>query len=86
LLGEIRVEEKSLSSPSPVYRFGVFQVNLAARELRKHGVRVRLPGQPFCILTMLLERPGEVRILQSRMPGWRRSTATFRRANSRGKR
>jgi len=54
------VAEKNPPSPSPVYRFGVFQVNLAARELRKHGVRVRLPGQPFCILSMLLEKPGEV--------------------------
>jgi DNA-binding winged helix-turn-helix (wHTH) protein/tetratricopeptide (TPR) repeat protein len=54
------VAEKNTSSSSPVYRFGVFQANLAARELRKHGVRVRLPGQPFCILSMLLERPGEV--------------------------
>jgi TolB-like protein/DNA-binding winged helix-turn-helix (wHTH) protein/Tfp pilus assembly protein PilF len=35
-------------------------VNLAARELRKHGVQVRLPGQPFCILSILLEKPGEV--------------------------
>ncbi len=52
--------EKNSPSPSPVYRFGVFQANLAARELRKHGVRVRLPGQPFCILSMLLEKPGEV--------------------------
>ena len=43
-----------------MYRFGVFQANLAARELRKHGVRVRLPGQPFCILSMLLEKSGEV--------------------------
>jgi TolB-like protein/DNA-binding winged helix-turn-helix (wHTH) protein len=41
-------------------RFGVFQVNLSARELRKHGLRVRLPGQSFCILAMLLEKPGEV--------------------------
>lgn len=48
------------SSPTPVLRFGVFQVNLTARELRKHGVRVRLPGQPFCILSILLEKPGEV--------------------------
>jgi DNA-binding winged helix-turn-helix (wHTH) protein/Tfp pilus assembly protein PilF len=48
------------SSPTPVHRFGVFQLNLAARELSKHGVRVRLPGQPFFILSMLLERPGEV--------------------------
>ena len=43
-----------------VLRFGVFEVNLSARELRKHGTRVRLPGQPFAILAMLLERPGEV--------------------------
>jgi eukaryotic-like serine/threonine-protein kinase len=48
------------SLPSPVRHFGVFQINLAARELRKHGVRIRLPGQPFSILSMLLERPGEV--------------------------
>jgi Tol biopolymer transport system component/DNA-binding winged helix-turn-helix (wHTH) protein len=52
-------EEKSLLS-SRVTRFGVFQVNVAARELRKHGVRVRLPGQPFCILSMLLEKSGEI--------------------------
>src|SRR5579864_1102343 len=52
-------ETKSLSR-SPVLRFGVFQTNLAARELRKHGVRVSLPGQPFCILSMLLEKPGEI--------------------------
>ncbi len=52
--------ETSPPSPSPVYYFGVFQVNLAARELRKHGVRVRLRGQPFCILSILLEKPGDV--------------------------
>jgi DNA-binding winged helix-turn-helix (wHTH) protein/Flp pilus assembly protein TadD len=52
-------EKKELSS-SGVLRFGVFQANLGARELRKHGVRVRLPGQPFCILSMLLEKPGEI--------------------------
>ncbi len=51
---------ESPPSPSPVYRFGVFQINLGARELRKHGVRIRLPGQPFCILSMLLEKPGEI--------------------------
>src|SRR6266481_3388179 len=50
---------KSLS-PGSVLRFGVFQVNLAARELRKHGVRIRLPGQPLCILSIFLEKPGEV--------------------------
>ena len=35
-------------------------MNLGARELRKHGVQIRLPGQPFCILSILLEKPGEV--------------------------
>src|SRR5271163_5322104 len=52
------------SVPQPtehrLLRFGVFEVNLRARELRKHGIRVRLPGQPFSILAMLLEKPGEV--------------------------
>ena len=41
-------------------RFGVFDVDLRAGELRKHGVRVRLQEQPFQVLAMLLERPGEV--------------------------
>lgn len=45
---------------SQTHRFGVFEANLEARELRKHGIRVRLRGQPFAILAMLLERPGEV--------------------------
>ena len=41
-------------------RFGVFQVNLAARELRKHGVRVRIAPEPLRILALLLERAGQV--------------------------
>ena len=40
-------------------RFGVFEVDLRAGELRKHGVRLRLQEQPFQVLAMLLERPGE---------------------------
>src|SRR5580698_1156345 len=44
----------------PVLRFGVFEANLSAQELRKHGTRVRLRGQSFFILSMLLEKPGEV--------------------------
>jgi TolB-like protein/DNA-binding winged helix-turn-helix (wHTH) protein/Flp pilus assembly protein TadD len=40
-------------------RFGVFEVDLRAGELRKHGVKLRLQEQPFQVLTMLLERPGE---------------------------
>jgi len=41
-------------------RFGIFEVNLEARELRKHGVRVKIRGQPFEILSLLIEHPGEV--------------------------
>jgi TolB-like protein/DNA-binding winged helix-turn-helix (wHTH) protein/Tfp pilus assembly protein PilF len=54
------MSEKTQLSPTRVLRFGVFQVNLAAREVRKHGVRIRLPGQPFRVLSILLERPGQV--------------------------
>jgi DNA-binding winged helix-turn-helix (wHTH) protein/Tfp pilus assembly protein PilF len=54
------VAETKSSGLNRVLRFGVFQMNLAGRELRKHGVRIRLPGQPFCILSILLEKPGEV--------------------------
>ena len=40
--------------------FGVYELDLRAGELRKHGLRVRLQEQPFQVLAMLLERPGEV--------------------------
>jgi TolB-like protein/DNA-binding winged helix-turn-helix (wHTH) protein len=52
--------DKTELAPTRVLRFGVFQVNLSARELRKHGVRVRLPGQPFCVLSILIEKAGQV--------------------------
>jgi TolB-like protein/DNA-binding winged helix-turn-helix (wHTH) protein/Flp pilus assembly protein TadD len=41
-------------------RFGVFEADLRAGELRKQGQRVRLQEQPFRVLEMLLEHPGEV--------------------------
>jgi TolB-like protein/DNA-binding winged helix-turn-helix (wHTH) protein/Flp pilus assembly protein TadD len=41
-------------------RFGAFEVDLRAGELRKGGLRIRLQTQPFQILGMLLERPGEL--------------------------
>ena len=40
--------------------FGVFELDLRAGELRKHGLRIRLQEQPFQVLAMLLERHGEV--------------------------
>src|SRR5437763_5153995 len=41
-------------------RCWVFELDLRAGELRKHGLRVRLQEQPFQVLAMLLEHPGEV--------------------------
>src|SRR6202040_4048106 len=41
-------------------RFGVFELDPRAGELRKHGLRVRLQEQPVRVLEMLLEHSGEV--------------------------
>ncbi len=41
-------------------RFGVFELDLAAGELRKNGAKLRLQEQPFQVLALLLERPGDV--------------------------
>ncbi len=41
-------------------RFGVYEVDPHAGELRRNGVKIKLQEQPFQVLTMLLERPGEV--------------------------
>jgi len=43
-----------------VVRFGVFELDLSAGELRKNGVKLRLQEQPFQVLAMLLQRHGEV--------------------------
>jgi Tol biopolymer transport system component/DNA-binding winged helix-turn-helix (wHTH) protein len=42
------------------FSFGGFEVDLHAQELRRRGRKVRLCGQPFQILALLLERPREV--------------------------
>ncbi len=41
-------------------RFGPYEADLHSRELRKEGTRLRLQAQPFQLLAMLLERPGEL--------------------------
>ena len=48
------------SSQNRIFHFGHFEVNFAAREIRKHGVRVTLSGQPFDILVILLEHAGDI--------------------------
>jgi TolB-like protein/DNA-binding winged helix-turn-helix (wHTH) protein/tetratricopeptide (TPR) repeat protein len=43
-----------------VVRFGSFEADLHTRELRKHGLKLKLQGQPFQVLAMLLARPGDL--------------------------
>ena len=42
------------------YRFGVFEADASTGELRRQGIRLKLNAQPFQVLLMLLDRPGEV--------------------------
>ncbi len=48
--------------PNPVrrYRFGAFEADASTGELRRRGIRIKLNAQPFQVLSMLLDRPGEV--------------------------
>jgi DNA-binding winged helix-turn-helix (wHTH) protein/tetratricopeptide (TPR) repeat protein len=46
--------------PGTVYRFGPFEVNAASGELVKNGRPIRLQEQPYRLLLVLLETPGEV--------------------------
>jgi len=46
--------------PPAVLRFGTFELNLRAGELHKKGLRVKLQEQPFRVLTLLIQRPGEL--------------------------
>jgi DNA-binding winged helix-turn-helix (wHTH) protein len=43
-----------------ILQFGVFEVDLAQGELRKHGQKIKLQERPFQLLAALLERPGQV--------------------------
>lgn len=52
-----------MSSPPyqrQVVRFGVFELDLSAVELCKHGRHIKLQDQPFHVLSLLVQRPGEV--------------------------
>src|SRR5215471_4253720 len=46
--------------PKERVRFGIFEADLRSGELYKRGRRIKLHQQPFQVLTLLLERPGEV--------------------------
>ena len=50
----------SIPVPPDQIEFGVFSLDLRSGELRKRGVRLKLPEQSFQVLAMLLEYPGEL--------------------------
>ena len=49
-----------VSNGNRLLQFGIFELDLKAGELRRNGSKVRLQEQPFQVLTVLLEQPGEV--------------------------
>jgi len=51
---------EEVGHPRCILRFGAFEADLQSGELRKSGLRIRLPDQSFQILAMLLNRPGDV--------------------------
>jgi TolB-like protein/DNA-binding winged helix-turn-helix (wHTH) protein len=53
------IDHRSLPAVSPI-RFGAFEVDLQAGELRKNGLKLKLQGQPIQVLAALLERPGKI--------------------------
>src|SRR5215467_11268218 len=53
-------ELKKGASAVTDFRFGRFEIDSRTRELRKDGVRLRLQEQPFALLALMLEHPGEL--------------------------
>ncbi len=50
----------AFKNDSKIARFGIFELDLAAGELHRNGIKLRLQEQPFQVLAMLLERAGDV--------------------------
>jgi TolB-like protein/DNA-binding winged helix-turn-helix (wHTH) protein/Flp pilus assembly protein TadD len=66
------------NDPPRFLRFGIFEVDLQAGRLTKHGLRLKLQEQPYQVLATLLEKPGELvnrEELQSRL--WPRTIVDF---------
>jgi len=51
-----------MQDPDPPrrYRFGAFEADTSTGELRRQGIRLRLNAQPFQVLCLLLDRPGQL--------------------------
>jgi len=66
------------NQPAKRVRFGVFEADFRTGELIKRGRRVRLQEQPFQLLAMLLDRPGEL-VTREELHGrlWPQTTIDF---------
>ena len=51
---------RDAAQPTELVRFGVYEADLRSGELRKNGLKLKLSGQPFQVLALLLERPGDL--------------------------
>ena len=59
LLGEVAMAVSETTSSKRI-RFGLYELDLSARELRREGIPVKLQERPFAVLAIFVERPGEV--------------------------
>lgn len=53
-------DDRTDTRPARRYRFGTFEADAATGELRRQGIHIKLNAQPFQVLLLLLERPGEL--------------------------
>src|SRR5258708_16560940 len=51
---------EELTAVKRAVRFGLYEVDYASQELRKSGIKIKIQDQPFQILALLLERPGQI--------------------------
>ncbi|HET6930330.1 MAG TPA: winged helix-turn-helix domain-containing protein, partial [Candidatus Acidoferrum sp.] len=51
---------EELTTAKRAIRFGLYEVDFTSQELRKSGVKIKIQDQPFQILALLLERPGQI--------------------------
>jgi DNA-binding winged helix-turn-helix (wHTH) protein len=56
----IREESMANANVPKLVRFGLFEANLRAGELRRNGAKIKLQQQPVQILALLLQQPGEI--------------------------
>ena len=54
------LNRKPTLPPGPVFRFGLFKLDASTGSLTRNGVRVKLQDQPFQLLALLLQKPGEI--------------------------